>query len=275
MFFDIINVLVLAIIQGLTEFLPVSSSGHLVLAGSFLGSSGVDAEGSLIFEIAVHAGTLGAVIVIYRDRIGSLIKALTGWAVSGFRSGDGNTGQIRYAGWVLLGSLPAALAGVFFRERIVGLFDSPAITSAFLVVTGIFLLFSRGKSGDAHLTWRIVLLIGAAQAVAIIPGCSRSGWTITAALLAGVGFEKAAEFSFMLSIPAILGALLLELISGSVVFTGREPLYLIIGVVAAFGSGLLALRLLIYLLKRGRMYRFSWYLLPAGSLSLLYFLITG
>ena len=272
---EIINLLILAIIQGLTEFLPVSSSGHLVLAESILGSSGGMVEGSLIFEIAVHTGTLGAVIVIYRDRIRSLIKALFQWAAAGFKRDDRNTDQIRYAGWILLGSLPAAAAGIFFRESIIGLFNSPALTSAFLVITGIFLMLSKGKSGNARLTWRIVLMIGAAQAVAIIPGCSRSGWTITAALLAGVGFEKAAEFSFMLSIPAILGALLLEFISGSVVLTGQGSLYLIIGLLVAFGSGLLALRLLIYLLEKGRLYRFSWYLLPAGALSLLYFLMVG
>ncbi len=272
---EIINVLILAIIQGLTEFLPVSSSGHLVLAESIIGSPGGSGEGSLIFEIAVHTGTLGAVIVIYRDRIGSLIKALFQWISAGFKRDERNAGQLRYTGWILLGSLPAAAAGIFLRDSIVELFDSPVHTSAFLVITGIFLLLSKGRSGNARLTWRIVLMIGVAQAVAILPGCSRSGWTITAALLAGVGFEKAAEFSFMLSIPAILGALLLELVSGSVVFTGQGSFFLIIGVLAAFGSGLLALRLLIYLLEKGRLYRFSWYLLPVGTLSLLYFLMFG
>ena len=275
MFADIINVLILAVLQGLTEFLPVSSSGHLVLAGAFLGGSGVAPEGSLIFEIAVHVGTLGAVVAVYRGRIASILKALSGWAASGFRAGEGEAAEIRFAGLIILGSLPAAATGIFLRDAIAGLFDSPAITSAFLVMTGVFLLFSKGKHSNSAITWKTALIIGAAQAVAIIPGCSRSGWTITAALLAGVGFEKAAEYSFILSVPAILGALLLEIISGSAALTWQDSIYLAIAVSAAFVSGVLALRLLIYLLGKGRLYRFSWYLIPAGALSLLYFLISG
>ncbi len=275
MFADIINVLILAVLQGLTEFLPVSSSGHLVLAEAFLGGSGVAPEGSLIFEIAVHVGTLGAVVAVYRGRIASMVKALSGWAASGFSAGEGEAEEIRFAGLIILGSLPAAFAGIFLRDGIAGLFDSPEITSAFLVITGIFLLFSKGKPANAAITWKTALIIGAAQAVAIIPGCSRSGWTITAALLAGVGFEKAAEYSFILSVPAILGALLLEIISGSAALTWQDSIYLAIAVSAAFVSGVFALRLLVYLLGKGRLYRFSWYLIPAGALSLIYFLISG
>ncbi|MBN2072101.1 MAG: undecaprenyl-diphosphate phosphatase [Candidatus Krumholzibacteriota bacterium] len=275
MSFEMINVLILAVIQGVTEFLPVSSSGHLVLAESILGSPVGRGQGSLMFEIAVHTGTLGAVIVIYRERARSLLSALFQWVSGAFKSDEGNIGELRYLVWILLGSLPAAVVGIFLRVHIVRFFDSPVLTSVCLLVTGFFLLFSRRRSGDSDLTWKIVLLIGAAQAVAILPGCSRSGWTITAALLAGVGFRKAAEFSFFLSIPAVLGALLLELINGEAVFTSMGVIYLLTGMIAAFGSGLLALRLLIYLLEKGRLYRFSWYLLPAATAALWYFIKTG
>ncbi len=270
---EIVNILILATIQGLTEFLPVSSSGHLVLAGALLGGPGRASEGSLIFEVAVHIGTLGAIITIYRNRIISIIKALFSWIVSGFRVGERNRKELGYGGWILLGSLPAAAAGLLFRDQIVNLFDSPASTSVFLVLTGLFLLMSKGKSGESRLTWRIVLVIGFAQMVAILPGCSRSGWTITAALLAGIGFERAAEFSFMLSIPAILGALVLELVAGTDVFPAGEFFYLILGMAMAFVSGFLALKLLIYLLKKGSLYRFAYYLIPAGAMSFVYFVL--
>ena len=270
---DVIIVLVLAVIQGLTEFLPVSSSGHLVIAEALLGSKDPAGAGSIMFEIAVHVGTLGAVVAVYRKKIGALIRTAGGWIFPLLRKNETFRDDSLYVLWIILGSIPAGIVGLLFKSRIEGMFDSPGIVSSLLIVTGVMLLLSKGRGGDSPLTWRIVILIGIAQAVAIFPGCSRSGWTIAVALLAGIGFERGAEFSFMLSIPAILGALLLELAGGSVVFTGSSLTLLAVGTVTAFVSGLLALKLLIYILRKGSFYRFAWYLLPVGAVLLGYFMI--
>ncbi|MCU0638452.1 MAG: undecaprenyl-diphosphate phosphatase [Candidatus Krumholzibacteria bacterium] len=191
MFFDIITAIILAVVQGLTEFLPVSSSGHLAIGAALLGSKGASGGGNLIFEVAVHVGTLGAVAAIYRRRIRALFESALSFASSGFRPVGKHREGMSYIGLMALGSVPAAVVGLLFRDRIAALFDSPAVVSILLVGTGFFLLSSRGRSGSSPITPGRALLIGMAQAVAILPGCSRSGWTITMALLAGIGFEKA------------------------------------------------------------------------------------
>ncbi len=275
MFSDIIMVVVLAVVQGLTEFLPVSSSGHLAIAEALMGAKDPSGGGSLLFEVVMHVGTLGAVVAVYRRRIRVLCESLPHWAASGFRRDGEWAAGITYIGWMILGSIPAGLAGLLFRERITALFDSPAVVSALLVATGLFLLSSRGRAGNSPLTPAAVLLIGMAQAVAILPGCSRSGWTIVMGLLVGVGFETAAEFSFMLSIPAILGATVLELLDARVSLTGSSIFMLFFAAVVAFITGLAALRLLVNILKRGLIHRFAWYLVPAGVLSWIYFTVIG
>jgi undecaprenyl-diphosphatase len=265
------SVLLLAVLQGLTEFLPVSSSGHLVLVEALLGVR-APGSGSVLFETAVHAGTLGAVIYHYRRRIARLLAAVGRLAAGGMRARPADVPELRYIGLVALASLPAAAVGLLLHDRITETFDEPAVAAGCLVATGLFLLVSRGRGGGRMLHWRTAVLIGAAQAVAILPGCSRSGWTITTALLCGIGFAEAAEFSFVLSIPAVAGALALELAAGSEPLTWGGAGLLAVGVVGAFASGLVALRLLIRVLRSGRLYRFAWYLLPAGAAGLAWFL---
>jgi len=273
MFGELISMIVLAIVQGITEFLPVSSSGHLVIGGALLGVGGSD--GNILFETAVHAGTLGAVIVYYRKKLARLALSLYTWIRSGFRAEDQVRDDISYIGLIALGSIPAAVVGLSLRGPLMTAFGSPLLASAFLVVTGFFLLLSRGKGGDSAMTWKIAALIGIAQAVAILPGCSRSGWTITTAMLCGLGFTAAAEFSFLLSIPAILGALLLESVSAGPGITAGETAVLIASAAVAFASGYAALRLLVWILGRGRFHRFSWYLIPAGTAAFIWFAMRG
>jgi undecaprenyl-diphosphatase len=265
--------IVLAIVQGLTEFLPVSSSGHLVIGEALLGAGG--SGENVLFEVAVHAGTLGAVVLYYRGRIAGLFVSFAAWTGSGFRRGGEAAADMRYAGLILLGSVPAAVVGLGLRDSVVASFGSPSLASACLVATGLFLLLSKGKGGDASPGWKAALLIGAAQAVAILPGCSRSGWTITAALLCGLSFRDAAEFSFLLSVPAILGALLLEMLSSGSGLGGGEIAVLLVSAAVAFASGYAALRLLVWILAMGRFHRFSWYLIPAGLAALLWFTVGG
>ena len=264
--------IVLAIVQGLTEFLPVSSSGHLVIGEALLG---MDPGEDVLFETAVHIGTLFAVLVFYRERIAGLIRSLARWARSGFRLDETTRGDVPYIGMILLGTVPAAVAGLTLRGPITASFGSPVLASACLVATGIFLLFSRGRSGGGAVTWRIALVIGLAQALAILPGCSRSGWTITAALLCGVGFSAAAEFSFLLSVPAIAGAFLLEASSAGSGLSGAETAVLALSAAVSAASGYAALKLLVWLLGRGRFHRFSWYLIPAGTAAFIWYALSG
>ncbi len=269
---EMLSALILAIIQGLTEFLPVSSSGHLVIAESLIGARSSGEPEGIIFEVAVHVGTLGAVILVYRTKIREVTAALISFARAGFRSVGNQDADVAYAGKIVIASVPAALAGMIFHGPISGAFGSPALASAMLVATGVFLLFSRfGRVRRTELSCPIALLIGVSQAVAVMPGCSRSGWTITAALLLGLGFERAAEFSFLLSIPAILGALALEMIKNPVPVESGEIILLLVAMVTAFVSGLIALRLLLKVLKGRYLHIFSYYLIPVGLAAVLYF----
>lgn len=295
------NTLILAIIQGLTEFLPVSSSGHLVLAEWIMGVRGSDVYGGVTFEVAVHVGTMGAVVVVYRERVINILRSCFFFVLSGFRITERNRGGVVYLIFILLGTIPAVLAGLFLYDSIVRSFDSPLMTSVCLFATGIFLLFSRGRGrnkdsqydsidpGDDRRvnpdhsmvelpiegqvtilrTASIVVLIGIAQAIAIMPGCSRSGWTITTALLLGLSFRKSAEFSFLLSLPAIFGALLLEIIKNTGSFADGDFQILVVGILTSFVSGWFAIRILLAVLKRGGLHKFSYYLIPVGVVAFL------
>lgn len=243
-----------------------------MIVESLLGVGGKMADGStILFEVSVHVGTLGAVIVVYRDKIRSIIAAFSRWLARGLKVEEGEGADLIYIVWIALGSLPAAIVGIFFRDQISSLFVSPAATSLCLIATGAFLLLGRGRGGNRELAWDAVLIIGAAQALAILPGCSRSGWTITTALILGVRFDRAAEFSFLLSIPAIFFAFLLELGSAAGSITPGTFTTLILGAAISFAAGWVALKLLLGILSKGSFHRFSYYLIPLGVGALVYF----
>jgi undecaprenyl-diphosphatase len=170
-----------------------------------------------------------------------------------------------------VGSIPAGVVGLLFHDTITRVFNFPSLAAFLLVLTGVVLLFGKGKNGDGGFTWSTVLLIGIAQAVAILPGFSRSGLTITTALLLGVGFSRAAEFSFLLSIPAIIGGFIFEFWLSEGLLTNGSALILLVGGVASFVSGFIALKLLLRILRSGSFYRFSYYLFPVGIAALIYF----
>lgn len=263
-------VVLLAVVQGLTEFFPVSSSGHLVIFEALLGTRAGNGQSGLMFEIAVHLGTLGAVIIFYRAKVLRLCRALFapifgGGGYAAYRN------ELRYIGLIVLGSMPAGLVGVLFHEDVEKTFESPSISAILLVATGIYLLMTKLRAVRGRLGWQSALIIGVAQAIAILPGCSRSGWTIATGLLIGVGFAEAAEFSFLLSIPAILGALALTLAKEPGVLNAGSIAPLAIGAAAAFFAGLIALKLLIGILTRGGFHRFAYYLLPVGIAAFVYF----
>jgi len=258
---------ILGILQGFTEFLPVSSSGHLVLGQALLG---FDLPG-LAYEVTLHVATAAAVVLTYRKRISVMLASLK-------PSGTGEaavTREHRLLVWYLvIGTVPAAVVGVLFKDRVESAFDSPREVCLMLAVTGVILSLSRlGKANPARgLVWWRVLLIGAAQAVALLPGISRSGTTITAALLLGLTPGRAAEFSFLLALPAILGAAVLEFVSefsqGAPALPGTGVLA--VGALSAFLSGFLAIFFLLKTLQSGRFDRFAWYCWAVAAAGLLF-----
>ncbi|MBN2538263.1 undecaprenyl-diphosphate phosphatase [candidate division WOR-3 bacterium] len=224
----------LGLVQGATEFLPVSSSGHLLLVEHLLA---VPAEVRLALTAALHLGTAFALLGYFARRIGGLAAGL--WA----RGPARRRASLGFAGLVLLGSLPAAGVGLGLGDAVDAAFSRPAVAGAMLLVTGGLLFATRyARDRSRPVGWRVALLVGLAQAVAIMPGISRSGATISVALLLGVGAVEAFEFSFLLSIPAVLGAAGLELarFDWSVV----RPLSVAVGAVVALAAGLGALVLL-------------------------------
>jgi len=253
-----IESLLLGIVQGLTEFLPVSSSGHLVIAQTLLG---VEPGGGIVFEVAVHLATLVAILLFYRRRVFAL--------TTGALSADG--GAWRYIGKLFVGTMPAVAAALLARDWIERQFESPAVVGVCLLVTGGIVWTTRYtlRRGQAvEPTWVAALLIGCAQAVAILPGISRSGSTVAVALALGLAPLAAAEFSFLLGMIAMAGAgvlLLPELttVSSSVLHA------IVSGGAAALVSGLAALWLFVWLLRGRRFYLFAWYAWIAGAATLI------
>jgi undecaprenyl-diphosphatase len=252
-----LEALLLGIVQGLTEFLPVSSSGHLVIAQELLG---IHDEGGLLFEVSVHVATLAAILVFYRSRIGRLIAGALG----------GNAEAWRYIGKLALGTVPALFVGLFARDTIESFFAMPSVVGWGLLVTGAFLWTTRWTLPVAKAEepgWTAALWIGCAQAVAIIPGISRSGATVAAALALGVAPAAAAEFSFLLGVVAISGAAVLMIPELSAVSPDQWS-GLLTGAGAAMVSGLLALWLFVWLLKQRAFYAFAYYDWAVGALVL-------
>ena len=253
-----VHVLILAALQGLTEFLPVSSSGHLVLAQHALG---VRTPGPAL-ELFLHVGTLASVCVFYRRRLLELARS--------FLRG-GREGWL-YAAWVVVATLPAGAFYAAFGDRVEAVYDSVRAVAALLVLNGALLLLSaladrRGKDGP--LGFGRALAMGVGQALAVLPGLSRSGTSISAGRLFGLGPKAAAEFSFVMSIPVIAGATVLEFLSAE--GDGVLP----VGAGAALAAtavsalvGYVALRTVVRLLERGAFWVFGPYCIALGALAL-------
>lgn len=261
----------LGLIQGATEFLPVSSSGHLALAERLLG---LDLPG-LSFEIAVHAGTLLAVLVVYRhDLAGLLQAALRVLSLGAGRRSATDREDIRLLGLLLVGSVPAAVVGLAARPVVEAAFGAMRSVGVGWLFTAVALFAAHRLLNNSYraaaedqlqrLTVAQALWIGCFQAIAIFPGVSRSGSTIAAAVMTGLGPTAAARFSFLLSVIAIGGAALLDLpdvLRGGFTF---DPGAVIVGLVTAAASGLVAIRYLLQLLRKGSLLGFALYCLLLG-----------
>ncbi len=251
---ELSTLLLLALIQGISEFLPISSDGHLVLAQHFLEFAGP----RLATDVALHIGTLAAVVLVFRREL--LALAVQAWG-----------GERRELGLLFLGSLPAAVVGLGLKDYIEPLFDSGRAAALGLLGTALCLWIGerarrRAPAPRSTLGWRDALLIGSAQALAILPGVSRSGTTIATALVRGTDAHAAARFSFLLSVPAVAGAVLLEV--PALVRAGGFGFELALAVLATFAIGVLALRFLLAFLGRGAFRWCACYCLAAGAAAL-------
>ena len=255
---DIIDSILLGIVQGLTEFLPVSSSGHLVLAQEVLGAK--FGQG-ILFEVAVHVATLIAILIFYRKRVWELAH--------GFFTLQ--RPALDYAGKLVVGTLPAVVVALLFREMIEQQFDSLLGVGICLIITG-FIVYStkitNTHKGEMVPTWKSAFLIGCVQAFAILPGISRSGSTVAAGLALGLSPLAAAEFSFMLGMIAMAGAGVLMLPELSNVDSALMNTILA-GSVAALISGLAALVAFVWLLRTQRFHVFAWYAWVVGAITVV------
>lgn len=261
---DWLQALVLGLLQGLTEYLPVSSSGHLTI-GSYL--FGLNGEDNLAFTVVVHVATVFSTLVVLWKEIDWILKGLFK-----FRMND----ETKYFINILISMIPVGIVGVFFKDQVEKVFGSGLlIVGCMLLVTAALLVFSyyarprqRENISPLH-----AFIIGLAQAVAVLPGLSRSGSTIATGLLLGNKKEKLAQFSFLMVIPPILGEALLDVVKGlkgEEAFGGIDALPLIVGFVAAFVSGCVACKWMINIVKKGKLVWFGVYCAIAGAATIVF-----
>ena len=248
--------LILGIIQGLTEFLPVSSSGHLELGKVLLGDESLPEE-SLLFTVVVHAATALSTIVVFRKDILEILKGLFQ-----FKWNE----QSQFSVKIIISMVPAAIIGVLFNDQIEALFNRQILlVGAMLVLTGLLLfLADRAKRTEKTVGFGHALIIGISQAIAILPGISRSGATISTSVLLGIDREKAARFSFLMVVPLILGKIAKDLLGGNISSELTNLMPLAIGFAAAFISGLIACTWMISLVKKSQLRYFSYYCFVIG-----------
>ncbi|MCB9523606.1 MAG: undecaprenyl-diphosphate phosphatase [Myxococcales bacterium] len=267
---DLWSAALLGLVQALTEFLPVSSSGHLVLGQALLG---VTPTGGAAFEVAVHFGTLLSVLLLFRAEVieltGALLRALRAPGQIGARWGQDPA--LRLLGAIAVGCLPAGVIGVLFKDELEAAFGSVTLVGGALIFTGLVLLSTRlAPDGDGAVTLKRGVLIGWAQALAILPGISRSGSTIAAGLFLGVERDSAARYSFLLSLPVVAGATLLKAKDLAEAPPASDLMVALgVGAGVSFVAGLGALWLVMAVVRRGWFRHFGWYCLAAGITTLI------
>lgn len=258
--------IILGIIQGFTEFLPISSSGHLELAKFFLGDQHVPEE-SLLLTVTLHAATALSTIVVFRKDIWSILQGLFSRTWN-----DEKAFSIK----IVLSMIPAAVVGLLFESEIETLFNQQIVlVGAMLILTGVLLMLAdRAQKTDRSVNYLHALIIGVAQAIAILPGLSRSGATISTSVLLGIDRSRAARFSFLMVVPLILGKITKDLMDGA--FTHATTIStpaLIAGFLAAFVSGYIACAWMIRLVKNSKLTYFSIYCLIIGAIAVVFALI--
>uniref|UniRef100_UPI004027CF0B undecaprenyl-diphosphate phosphatase n=1 Tax=Alloprevotella sp. TaxID=1872471 RepID=UPI004027CF0B len=276
-----LQALIMGLLQGLTEYLPVSSSGHLTIASELFG---IDGESNMTFTIAVHVATVLSTLVILGSEIGKILKGMCNPLSPRSLKGNGtflnrlNPDQ-RYVLNILVSMIPIGIVGVFFKDKVEEIFGSGLLVVGIcLLLTAALLTFSylaRPRQRE-NISLGHAFIIGLAQAVAVLPGLSRSGSTIATGLLLGNKKEKLAQFSFLMVIPPILGEALLDvlkMVKGEEATGGIDTLPLIVGFVAAFISGCAACKWMIGIVKKGKLIYFAYYCAIVGVASIVYSLL--
>ncbi len=266
---EILKAIFLGVIQGATEFLPISSSGHLVIASELLNFQ----EQGVVFDVMLHLGTLFSVCIFFKADIFLMIQAL--FAFSQKKLDDRLREYFYWDLYVIIATIPAVIVGLFFKDYIEQAFHSVLLVYCMLIVTGLLMIFT-GKINDdgGKLGPKNAFIIGCAQAFAILPGISRSGSTIFTGMLLGIEREKVARFSFIMSIPAILGATVLQISSVLAEPSTMNSISCIVaGTIAAAVTGYFAILLLMDLLKRNRLPLFGYYCFLVSALGFIHYYI--
>ena len=269
---ELLEALFLGILQGVTEFLPVSSSGHLVLAQELLNQN---LTKGITFEIVVHFGSFFSILIYFRKRIGEILKNLFRFLThpTDMKSTWQKNLDVRMSFYILISMIPAGVIGFTLKDSLEEMFSSPLIVSAMLVVTG-FTLFSNKfvQSGQKDVSPSRAFLVGIGQAFAMIPGISRSGTTITLGNWLGLKRDQIAEFSFLMLLPVIAGAMLLEILDLAETGIGEASIqYLSVGFFASLISGYFSLKYLIKIFKSKGLHYFAYYCWTIGLFGLIYF----
>jgi undecaprenyl-diphosphatase len=256
----LLEAIILGIVQGLTEFLPVSSSGHLEIVKELLN---VEAqEQNLLMTVVLHAATALSTIVIFRKDIKEILSGLTQ-----FKWNE----EFIFSLKIILSMVPAACVGLLFEDEIEQLFGGQILlVGSMLLITGLLLfLADKAKKTDQKVNFSNALVIGVSQAIAILPGISRSGATISTSVLLGVDREKAARFSFLMVVPLILGKMSKDILSGDLLVDSSGMLPLSLGFIAAFITGLVACKWMIKLVKNSQLKYFAYYCFTIGSITII------
>jgi len=256
---DLLQALILGIIQGLTEFLPVSSSGHIELAQKILGADNLKENESLLV-VVLHAATALSTIVVFRKDILEIIYGLF----------SRQKKHILFSVAILISMIPAAFVGLFFDEFLESLFEGNLILvgSMLLITCALLFLADHAKSSSKDVSLKDAFIIGLSQAVAVMPGISRSGATISTSVLLGIDRAKAARFSFLMVIPLILGKMAKDILDGKLILSSDLAIPLTVGFLGAFVTGILACLWMIALVKRSKLSWFAIYCLAVGILAI-------
>ena len=262
---SIFAAILLGIVQGLTEFLPVSSSGHLEIMTFILehfGSEGLPKE-NILMTVVLHAATALSTLFIFRDEVTQIFRGLLQ-----FKWNE----EFQFSLKIIISMLPAALVGVLFDEQIDSLFGGRILlVGIMLIVTGLLLFVAdKAKNTTQSVSFEQSLIIGIAQAIAILPGISRSGTTISTSVILGIDREKAARFSFLMVVPLIFGKMAKDILSGEMASESAALIPLVAGFVAAFITGLIACKCMISLVKKSQLKYFSYYCFTIGILAIIF-----
>jgi undecaprenyl-diphosphatase len=257
---DLLDAIILGIIQGLTEFLPVSSSGHLELGKVLLGDTSIPEE-SLLFTVVLHFATALSTLVVYRKDVWEILRGLFA-----FKDNE----ALRFSLKIVLSMIPAVLVGLFFEDELEKLFSGNILlVGSMLLITALLLfLADRAKTTQKNVTYGNSIVIGLAQAVAMLPGISRSGATIATSVLLGVDKQKAARFSFLMVVPLIFGKIAKDILGGELSLQADNLGALTAGFFAAFVAGLLACTWMIRLVRSSRLTFFAVYCVIVGCISI-------